>query len=107
MLWSSLKDEYVTDDVGRTGVASKEIASTYSQRCEGLGYCRRWLGRMLGIWVPFMVLPFAHDVLSNRPTGTRFLFQLTLTVKLVPSHSVSSDACALLEGWRQVIYSHC
>ena len=63
-----MKDESVIGHVGRTGVPGEETATGAKPwPCAGLGSFRRQLVRMLGIWVPFLVLPFTHYVLVSRP----------------------------------------
>ena len=67
-------DEHVTANVGRTRVAGEEPSSADAQPGEGLGYWRRQLDRLLGIWVPFMLLPLTRCVLLSKPTGACFVF---------------------------------
>lgn len=56
-------------DAGRADVPGEQTAGGNPWRWEGLSYFRRQLDRMLGIWVPFMVLPLTHYILFSRPHG--------------------------------------
>lgn len=64
-----MKGKHVTGDAGRTGVPGEEAARGNPQPSVGPGDFRRQLDRMLGIWVPFMVLPLAHYILFSTPHG--------------------------------------
>ena len=83
----------------------KEVANTHAKRSEGLGYCGGQLGRTLGIWVPFIVLPLARDILLGEATWG--LLSLRLYNSSEPLFFFSFEEYTVVEGWRQVIYNHC
>lgn len=55
--------------MGRTSVPGEKTARANTRQWEGLGYFKRQLDEMQGIWVLFTVLPLTHSVLFSRSPG--------------------------------------